>query len=315
MMTPLHIAATYGSAVIVEYLLANGSNTEAQNLDGMTPLLIASYKGHQNVVLLLLHSGCEINVFDNEGNTALHLACMAGHNSCVKALVFYAESVGLLLGFNSQNKYGDTALHLASHWGYSSVVKFLMSQSSVTLSCLDVRNKRNQAPIDCAHDSAISALLNKNACNEKNSDHSRLILLDLNNLSIKNKTMATSPISHPLISKEDISNECDEGSITLRKILKAIHVGDLKLACFYLDISDPIIPSNPILNASQKCHPLCQCRKCFNGAQAKPIKCNLSLMNQIGENHGVLHASVSALNLELAKSYYIMVLILILYKA
>ena len=77
--TPLITAAEYGHAPIVEYLIQNNANLNAQNTDGKilwvffffyqkaiyfsfsilghTPLTIAMENGHENVVKLLMEAG------------------------------------------------------------------------------------------------------------------------------------------------------------------------------------------------------------------------------------------------------------------
>ena len=55
--TPLITAAEYGHAPIVEYLIQNNANLNAQNTDGHTPLTIAMENGHENVVKLLMEHG------------------------------------------------------------------------------------------------------------------------------------------------------------------------------------------------------------------------------------------------------------------
>ena len=78
--TPLITAAEYGHAPIVEYLIQNNANLNAQNTDGKfflsissfllksyfffsfsilghTPLTIAMENGHENVVKLLMEHG------------------------------------------------------------------------------------------------------------------------------------------------------------------------------------------------------------------------------------------------------------------
>ena len=51
--TGLHLAAYYGYAEIVRWLLANGANAAALDADGKTPAAVAQETGHSEVASLL----------------------------------------------------------------------------------------------------------------------------------------------------------------------------------------------------------------------------------------------------------------------
>jgi len=60
--TPVMIAADYGQAKILEYLISKG--LEASLLDspdkhGITPLLAAVFEGHTECVKILINAGCD----------------------------------------------------------------------------------------------------------------------------------------------------------------------------------------------------------------------------------------------------------------
>ena len=89
-MTGLQYAATAGNEVIVQHLLANGSNVNAEAEDdgGRTALQAASEGGHLAVVDLLLEKGATVNagaagIF---GRTALQVASAGGHLAVVERL-------------------------------------------------------------------------------------------------------------------------------------------------------------------------------------------------------------------------------------
>jgi ankyrin repeat protein len=92
--SPLHIAASYGLAQVVELLIGNGAeidvgvghglqdeeSSEADDEDdyreppinsGQTPLHLAAMRGHEEVVRILLDHGAEINARDDGDNTPL----------------------------------------------------------------------------------------------------------------------------------------------------------------------------------------------------------------------------------------------------
>tara|TARA_B100001173_G_scaffold38943_1_gene30243 strand:- start:1269 stop:1811 length:543 start_codon:yes stop_codon:yes gene_type:complete len=59
---------------LMNWLITNGVNVNAQNRDGYTPLHIAVRAGNIDIVDKLLAKGANVNVTDNMGRTALHLA-------------------------------------------------------------------------------------------------------------------------------------------------------------------------------------------------------------------------------------------------
>lgn len=56
---PLHVAADYGQAELVEYLISKGANVNAQDKHHITPLLSACYEGHKSCVEILLKKGAD----------------------------------------------------------------------------------------------------------------------------------------------------------------------------------------------------------------------------------------------------------------
>ncbi|KAL7638355.1 UNVERIFIED_CONTAM: hypothetical protein RMT77_010925 [Armadillidium vulgare] len=311
LMTPLHIAVWYGSLNIVEYLMSKNVNLNAKNIVGMTPLHIAAYKGYQTILLLLLNAGCDIDSTDSSGNTALQLACTAGHDSCVKALIFYAESIGYKFNFGEKNINGDTALHLASFWGYMNIVKFLLSQPRIVIESIGTKNLKNQTPLDCAHNEAVALLIEGAIENAEESAHTDLLLLNLeerNNVKIDPEQKLDdgdvftnkNDLEHTDTHFEVRENSSDsEVNNILIKILNAIKVGDNRLALFYLDIN----VNEPNMNESSKCHPLCQCTDCSNITTTTiSVNKRKSLINFIGEeNYGILHVAVLKGDIELCQ--------------
>ncbi|VEL20491.1 unnamed protein product [Protopolystoma xenopodis] len=59
---------------VVEYLLENGADVNAQDKGGLIPLHNASSYGHIDVAALLIRHGTCVNVVDKWGYTPLHEA-------------------------------------------------------------------------------------------------------------------------------------------------------------------------------------------------------------------------------------------------
>lgn len=72
--TPLHIAAEYGDAAIVDTLLKLGANVNARNLTRATPLHLAAAGDDAMTVAVLVMGGADVNTRDAAGHTPLQLA-------------------------------------------------------------------------------------------------------------------------------------------------------------------------------------------------------------------------------------------------
>jgi ankyrin repeat protein len=70
---PLSLAAGEGKLNAVRYLLAEGANVNASEMQGRTALVEAAYYGHVDVVKELLLHGADINTVSADG-TALDIA-------------------------------------------------------------------------------------------------------------------------------------------------------------------------------------------------------------------------------------------------
>ncbi|XP_064392355.1 ankyrin repeat and LEM domain-containing protein 1-like isoform X2 [Halichondria panicea] len=83
--TLLHLAAN-SSADILYYLLDNHADPEMRTEDGLTPLHIAAMWGRAELVEALLYYGSERLVLDNESMLPVDYAKVEHHKSCVQLL-------------------------------------------------------------------------------------------------------------------------------------------------------------------------------------------------------------------------------------
>ena len=109
--TPLHFASCMGHFEIVEFLLNNGANVDAEMFNGETPLLIAAWyarDGKYETMKALLEHGANVNHKDKHGRTALHNAAMYSGKEVINLLISYGADV------NAIDEFGRTPLIAAT---------------------------------------------------------------------------------------------------------------------------------------------------------------------------------------------------------
>ena len=309
--TGLHLACQFGRPGVVDLLLSLGSALGARDQRGASPLHHAAQRGHQNALLLLLHAGADINTVDAEHNSALHLASLHGHTACVKALLFYAESVGRHVDVNGQNTALDTPLHLAARWGHLAILELLLDRVVALGLPLTVVNRRRITAIECAHNHLIvRAILDARA---RAGTPGQGVP---GRAGSQVPTTVVPPGSGPHPDGPGATHPSRRAVEASRagsadKMLKAVRVGDERLACFYLDIDyesvpdqagtqDPAPAPPPAL-----CHPLCQCAQCVAKAPPTPGVAGAAFTAPINacdtQGRTALHEAVAAGHLRLAR--------------
>ncbi|XP_053557650.1 ankyrin repeat domain-containing protein 27 [Bombina bombina] len=163
--TPLHIAALQGHTLLVSLLLKHGANVDAKNGNRALPLHLACHRGHLEVVKNLLEYSTGKNKKDMNGNTPLIYACLGDHLEVASLLLEHAVSVNLF------NVKGNTALHEAVRRNNEGLVQKLLLYGAM----VDVRNKRQYTPLDCAKEnSKMKQLLLSNNTNESGNNSATL---------------------------------------------------------------------------------------------------------------------------------------------
>lgn len=257
-LTALHVACIHGKANIVECLIEMGAEVNATDLNECTSLHYASSRGHQNALLLLLHSGANINQTNIDKNTALHMAVNNGHLNCVKALIYFAEHSRRKIKINCVNANGNTPLHLASKWGYEGIAKLLIENGAEP----SLQNRNNKSAFDYAHNFKILQVLK--SCTPSLYEYIHITNSDVKTLNCK----PDNPVALKLQKINDTNNvsKAVENLKLIERILKAISYGDVKLACFYMNIDYSAyldMKDKPDTLAQRTlCHPLCECPIC-----------------------------------------------------
>lgn len=80
---PLHVAADFGQAAVVEYLISKGANVNAPDKHGLTPLILACFECHASCVKILLEKGADKDCKGPNGISALE----AAESDDIKALL------------------------------------------------------------------------------------------------------------------------------------------------------------------------------------------------------------------------------------
>lgn len=309
--TALHVASLYGQPQIVDLLLSRGASVNVSDYSGSTPMHYAASRGHQNALLLLAHTGAEIQCRDNEGNAPLHLSAGNGHEGCVKALLYFSEHVGVRLDVNSTNTNGDTALHHAARWGYEGIVNILLEYGANP----SIENKRKLTPSHYAHNLHVSRLLSNAVSSRATGKSSPLDLL-------KKPSKTQSDVSIAAVHKEKLDFSDDHETCSLNgsigehssirphnteqikrveKLLRAIAVGDTRLACYYLGLEGPgesLQCNNEVSNVVM-CHPLCICENCRPkniDVKSGPVSERVTLNVNVSNSEGFTPLHIAAMN-------------------
>ena len=86
-MTPLILASSAGKKGVVNILLKEQANVNAQNNGGHSALQYAASKNWQSICDELLKHNADINISDKRGATPLHRAASKGNIQIVQLLV------------------------------------------------------------------------------------------------------------------------------------------------------------------------------------------------------------------------------------
>ena len=108
--TPLHWAVKYGDHPdVVELLINEGADVEAQDINLLTPFLLAAlHQRHQSVEMLLVR-GASIEAVNIVGRSALHFAAVNNDLRMTKILISHKIKVDVV------SRWGFTPLHFANN--------------------------------------------------------------------------------------------------------------------------------------------------------------------------------------------------------
>lgn len=127
--TPLMVAANRSSLRVVDYLIRQGADINAQSDGGETALMLAARantpQAAVDTMTLLLAAGADPNLVSGGGNSALMEAAYTGNTDAIDLLVQAGANV------NHTNQYGETALLVgALKMGSVDAIKALLAAGS-----------------------------------------------------------------------------------------------------------------------------------------------------------------------------------------
>ncbi|KAM6503799.1 hypothetical protein JOM56_000742 [Amanita muscaria] len=121
---PLQVASSRGDKDIVELLLDKGADVNAQSGEYGNALQTASYRGRKDIVELLLDKGADVNAQGGKYGNALQAASLKGKKDIVELLLDKGADV------NAQGGYYGNALQAASKRAHMDIVELLSAHLS-----------------------------------------------------------------------------------------------------------------------------------------------------------------------------------------
>ncbi|XP_047237258.1 death-associated protein kinase 1 isoform X1 [Girardinichthys multiradiatus] len=134
---PLLIAAGCGNIQIIEVLMRNGAEIQANDKSGANAIYYAARHGHVETLKFLHEKKCPLDVQDKSGETALHVAARYGNVDVVSYLCSIRANPDLT------DREQETPLHCAAWHGYSAVARTLCQAGCH----VDAKNREGESPL------------------------------------------------------------------------------------------------------------------------------------------------------------------------
>jgi ankyrin repeat protein len=122
----LHRAVDNASVELTKFALEHGTYVDTANGDGMTPLLLAAKDSHVQIMELLLDEGADCDANSKTNRTALHWAAENGDFGALQLLLSHIPST---IDAN-EGMWGQTPLIRAARYGNTSAVRQLLTHGA-----------------------------------------------------------------------------------------------------------------------------------------------------------------------------------------
>ncbi len=234
------MAAVYGKTSVVEYILANVTDSTLKA--GMVgPLHLAADNGHLETLKCLVRANVSrLAVADGDGNTPLHHACAHGHLNVICYLCDEAKHPLTIV-----NKKGETPLHIAAKHCHTAVAKYLIDEKRCDPAAKDGRvgstSLHLAAKSGCLE--IVKYLANEKACNIESKTYSK------NRKRTASVSSGRTPLHYAcfgghkavveyLIHKQTCNPRCtDDDGLTPFHL--ACQEGHLEIVQFFLELNLP----------------------------------------------------------------------------
>jgi ankyrin repeat protein len=153
----LAIASLFGHDTVVQLLLDEDADVNAEGGYSGNALQAASAEGHTQIVEMLLNKGAYVSAWGGNYGTALQAASAGGYKQIVEILLNKGATVNAQGG-----KYGSS-LHVASAGGYKQIVEMLLNKGARVNAQGGRYGNALQAASANGHSQVVEMLLNKGA--------------------------------------------------------------------------------------------------------------------------------------------------------
>jgi ankyrin repeat protein len=127
-------------AAIVQYLVREGHDINAKDIEGRSALWWAASRGYEQTVGVLLASNARFDVKNNYGSTPLDKAATRGHLNIARQIIEAGANV------NTRNGKDETPLYAAASNGHEDIVRLLIEEQAN----LDISDSRGYTPLQAA---------------------------------------------------------------------------------------------------------------------------------------------------------------------
>ena len=160
--TVMQAASSGGHNEVVQMLLKQGCDVNAQSGRYGNALQAAALEGHETVVQMLLKRGAKVNAQGGFDGSALQAASVGGYKAVVQMLLKEGANV------NAQGGLYGNALQAASSEGHKTVVQMLLKEGANVNAQGGLYGNALQAALSGGHQTVVQMLLEERVIRQRN---------------------------------------------------------------------------------------------------------------------------------------------------